>query len=77
MPEDLQRNVNLNNVKNIRTSVRKHFSLNFSEPSHMNNFLNSNRYFVFAFVRHPFDRLVSAYIDKIETKDKRKQFARM
>ena len=40
----------------------KNINTNHEELS---KYLQSQKYFTFAFVRHPFDRLVSAYIDKV------------
>ena len=51
---------------NLHNYVLKHFAFDMSGSIDINDYFHSKRYFVFSFVRHPFDRLVSAYIDKIE-----------
>ena len=51
---------------NLHKYILKHFALDISGSIDINDYFHSKRYFVFSFVRHPFDRLVSAYIDKIE-----------
>ena len=45
--------------------IPKYFK--FSKPKNipLKKYFKDNGYFVFMFVRHPFDRLVSAYLDKI------------
>jgi len=42
-------------------------------PNVVNQFLKNNKILTFAFVRHPFERLVSAYNDRIINIDNRKQ----
>ena len=43
------------------------FSMKNHKPdSTLEKMVNEKHYFSFSFVRHPFDRLVSAYIDKIK-----------
>ena len=42
-------------AKNLRKSGQK-----------LSDYFQKENFFVFSFVRHPFDRLVSAYLDKIE-----------
>ena len=69
MPEELQRKYKMKSMKqyyNLHKLVLKHFALDISGSIDINDYFHSKRYFVFSFVRHPFDRLVSAYIDKIE-----------
>ena len=69
MPEELQRKYKMKSMKqyyNLHKLVLKHFALDISGSIDINKHFQLNRYFVFSFVRHPFDRLVSAYIDKIE-----------
>ena len=39
---------------------------NHKTDSTLEKMVNEKHYFSFSFVRHPFDRLVSAYIDKIK-----------
>ena len=39
---------------------------NHKTDSTLEKMVNEKQYFAFSFVRHPFDRLVSAYIDKIK-----------
>ena len=39
---------------------------NHKPDSTLEKMVNEKQYFAFSFVRHPFDRLVSAYIDKIK-----------
>ena len=46
-----------------------------TSPYFINNFLRSNQTLTFSFVRHPFERLVSAYKDKFS--GKAKEFSRI
>ena len=71
LPEDIQNDFNFAHMNSaqLHQAVPKHFPLkgkNVEEPIQINGFFYSNRIFVFSFVRHPFDRLVSAYLDKID-----------
>ena len=84
MPEELQRNYNMKSMKkyyNLHKFVLKHFALDLlpdiSGSININKYFHSNKYFVFSFVRHPFDRLVSAYVDKVETLNVKKSTAKV
>ena len=46
----------------------KSIEKNLQPGQSLNDYFRQEGYFVFSFVRHPFDRLVSAYLDKIEGK---------
>ena len=46
-------------TKNQSSEMQK----NLLRPEHLNKFLKENEYLTFTFVRHPFERLVSAYKD--------------
>ena len=51
----------------IHRRMYKNFSMkNHQTDSTLEKMVNEKHYFAFSFVRHPFDRLVSAYIDKIK-----------
>ena len=72
LPDQIQNDFNFAqmNSAQLHQAVPKHFSLkdkDLTEPIQINGFFYSNRIFVFSFVRHPFDRLVSAYLDKIDS----------
>ena len=72
LPEDIQKDFNFANMNSaqLHQAVPKHFSLkrkDIVDPNQINRFFYSKRIFVFSFVRHPFDRLVSAYLDKIDS----------
>ena len=43
-------------------------------PITVNNFLKRDRFLSFSFVRHPYERLVSAYNDKIDQHEKKTNF---
>ena len=61
LPEKIQRN-----IKNWHKEVKEKFPF-VGPPKNisLNDYFLTNNYFVFSFVRHPFDRLVSAYLHKI------------
>ena len=72
LPEDIQKDFNFANMNSaqLHQAVPKHFPLkrkDIVDPNQINRFFYSKRIFVFSFVRHPFDRLVSAYLDKIDS----------
>ena len=74
LPDDIQNDFNFAHMNSaqLHQAVPKHFSLkdkDLAEPIEINGFFYSNRIFVFSFVRHPFDRLVSAYLDKIDSEE--------
>ncbi len=46
---------------------RKDYSINVPP---LPRFINTDNYYVFAFVRNPFDRLVSCYVDRLKRKNK-------
>ena len=51
----------------LHQRMYKTFSMkNHLPDSTLEKMVNKKHYFAFSFVRHPFDRLVSAYIDKIK-----------
>ena len=51
----------------IHKTMYKTFSMKAGQhESNIKKLVNEEHYFAFSFVRHPFDRLVSAYIEKIE-----------
>ena len=80
MPEELQRKYKMKSMKqyyNLHKLVLKHFALDISGSIDINKHFQLNRYFVFSFVRHPFDRLVSAYVDKVETLNVKKSTAKV
>ena len=53
---------------NIHQKMYKEFSMKVAQHKiKLKKLVNKNHYFAFSFVRHPFDRLVSAYVDKIES----------
>ena len=62
---------------NLHKYVLKHFAFDMSGSIDINDYFHSKRYFVFSFVRHPFDRLVSAYVDKVETLNVKKSTAKV
>ena len=58
-------------LKNLHASLPQEFSAipikeKLESGQTLSDYFQQEGYFVFAFVRHPFDRLVSAYKDKIE-----------
>ena len=55
----------LHNVMPQRFSVHKQIGMKFDFES-LKKYFNDNEYLTFSFVRHPFDRIVSAYKDKAE-----------
>ena len=59
-------------LKFLHKGVPSFFKNHFKKPGNitLENYLKDNKFFVFSFVRHPFDRLVSAYLDKIAGKPK-------
>ena len=61
------------NSPQLHARIPQEFSSKFIEKNlqpgqSLNDYFRQEGYFVFSFVRHPFDRLVSAYLDKIEGK---------
>ena len=52
-------------ITNWHNDIPKYFK--FQTPKHISleKYFKRENYMVFSFVRHPFDRLVSAYLDKI------------
>ena len=64
------------NITYWHGDIPKYFE--FSKPEYipLKKYLKENGYFVFTFVRHPFDRLVSAYLDKIAGDPKHYQLDR-
>ena len=53
---------------NIHQKMYKEFSMKVAQRKlKLKKLVNERHYFAFSFVRHPFDRLVSAYVDKIES----------
>ena len=68
IPEDVRSKLDFENMKNshqLHQAVPKQFLLKDLEGLKINKFFEVNHIFTFSFVRHPFDRLVSAYLDKI------------
>ena len=53
-------------LKFLHRGVPSFFKSHFKKPENitLENYLKDKKFFVFSFVRHPFDRLVSAYLDK-------------
>ena len=69
IPEEIQTEINFAEMDShqLHSAVPKQFRLKKElEQFQMNDYFMSNQFFVFSFVRHPFDRLVSAYLDKID-----------
>ena len=52
-----------------RFSIRKQIGKGFDFES-VKKYFSDNEYLTFSFVRHPFDRIVSAYKDKAEDEGK-------
>ena len=54
-------------IKPEHEAIPSYFKRHFKKPGNiaLEKYLKENNFFVFSFVRHPFDRLVSAYLDKI------------
>ena len=52
-----------------RFSINKQFGKGFDFES-VKKYFSDNEYLTFSFVRHPFDRIVSAYKDKAEDEGK-------
>ena len=54
-------------IKPEHEAIPNYFKRHFKKPRNitLENYLKKNNFFVFSFVRHPFDRIVSAYLDKI------------
>ena len=47
-------------IFSVKKQIGKHL-----KSKYLNNYFKENDYLTFSFVRHPFDRIVSAYLDKI------------
>ena len=64
LPKSVQ---NSKMIKPEHEAIPSYFKRHFKKPRNitLEKYLKNNNYFVFSFVRHPFDRLVSAYLDKI------------
>ena len=56
----------------LHAEIPKHFSFSMAKNTSLNNYFALHNFCVFSFVRHPFDRLVSAYLDKIARTRKNK-----
>lgn len=52
-------------LHNWHNEIPTYFPFQKPKNESLNDYFSRNKYFVFSFVRHPFDRLVSAYLDKI------------
>ena len=67
IPEKILNGLNWRGL-NWHSEVPKYFpfSMEYQNVS-LDNYFALNRFCVFSFVRHPFDRLVSAYLNKIVT----------
>ena len=67
IPEDIRNKLDFENMDShqLHQAVPKQFHLKDLEGLKINKFFEVNHIFTFSFVRHPFDRLVSAYLDKI------------
>ena len=67
IPEDIRSKLDFENMDSHRLhqAVPKQFLLKDLQGLKINKFFEVNHIFTFSFVRHPFDRLVSAYLDKI------------
>ena len=72
LPEEMQKKADWKNmdVWHIHNQLKTYFSYekineNFEKSVSFGDFLRRENYYVFSFVRHPFDRLVSAYINKV------------
>jgi hypothetical protein len=61
--------IDLHNFMPRRFSVHKQTGMKFNFES-LKKYFSDNEYLTFSFVRHPFDRIVSAYKDKAEEKGK-------
>ena len=67
IPEDIRSKLDFENMDSHRLhqAVPKQFLLKDLQGLKINKLFEVNHIFTFSFVRHPFDRLVSAYLDKI------------
>ena len=61
--------IDLHNFIPRRFSVHEQTGMKFDFKS-LKKYFSDNEYLTFSFVRHPFDRIVSAYKDKAEEKGK-------
>ena len=61
--------IDLHNFMPRRFSVHEQTGMKFDFKS-LKKYFSDNEYLTFSFVRHPFDRIVSAYKDKAEEKGK-------
>ena len=64
-----RKKIDLHNVVPRYFSVHKQTGMMFNFES-LKKYFSDNEYLTFSFVRHPFDRIVSAYKDKAERKGK-------
>ena len=67
IPEDIRNKLDFENMDShqLHQAVPKQFLLKDLQGLKINKLFEVNHIFTFSFVRHPFDRLVSAYLDKI------------
>ena len=65
----LDKKKNFHNIIPGRFSIGKQIGKEFDFES-VKKYFNDNEYLTFSFVRHPFDRIVSAYKDKAENEGK-------
>ena len=66
---DNGKKIDLHNFIPRRFSVHEQTGMKFDFKS-LKKYFSDNEYLTFSFVRHPFDRIVSAYKDKAEEKGK-------
>ena len=67
IPEKILNGLNWRGL-NWHSEVPKHFPFSMENQNmSLDNYFVRNEFCVFSFVRHPFDRLVSAYLNKIKT----------